>query len=279
MLRLRLRLRLALRRRRLGIGVHAHVDLEIDAHARFVAGQLRVGERQREIPGRRLQRRGTLRAFFEHPLELLPHVGGHLLEHHACTVGAVRAEVLVETHADDATAQREGLARAERLRNLERDALARLEREARKQAATAARQVGERRAAREQPGAEGDLEADGDARLAAALVPRVETVQEQQAQGLGVHGTAHEVVEADLAHLGAQRVRIFAHHHDARERVARGVSACGQAHGVDAPGRGDQQAGRRGRVARDGATAHASVGDAQIVEDLLDVVELAIVEQ
>jgi hypothetical protein len=197
----------------------------------------------------------ALGALFQQPLELLAQVGRDVLEQHARAVRSVRSQILVEAHAHDASLERQRVARAERLRDLQRDALARLEGVAREQPAAAARQIGERRAPRQQAGADRDLEADGDPRLAAPLVAGVEAMQQQQAQRLGMHRAPHQVVEADLAQLRAQRGRVFVHHHDARQPVVRGVSLGGHVHGVDAAGSRDQEAGGRRRVARDRAAA------------------------
>jgi hypothetical protein len=164
----------------------------------------------------------------------------------------------------------------ERLGNLDGDALAVLDAVSREQPAAAARQVDQRRLARDQPGAERHLDAHRDARLAPPLFALVAAVQEHQAQRLRVHRAPHEIVEAAAAQLAAQRDRILVHDHHADRRIDRAANRA--VHGVDPARRRDQQVARRLGARHDRAAPDPCERDLHLLEHQLDVFELAVVE-
>ena len=91
-----------------------------------------------------------------------------------------------------------------------------------------------------------------------------------------MYRATHEVVEADVAQLRAQCGRILVDDHDAHHGVA---VVTQDRNGVDAAWCDHQQLARSGGLSGDGGATHAPIGDAERVQDRLDVVEFSVVEQ
>jgi hypothetical protein len=151
---------------------------------------------------------------------------------------------------------------------------AELDRHQREQSAAPRRDLGERALTPPQAGAPADLAPERVPRRAAVLAAPVERLTQQQAERLGVHGPAHQILEAQASHVGRERLGVVVGDGDRHDAIAFARAGPGERQG-ETCGSHQQACRAHPGSQRSGSprAGHEDV-DSQLVENGSHVVEI-----